>query len=390
MRKILFIAAVLFAGLAIFAVASHFQTVGRLEARIKQLEEKVLTASSQSESALAASKAARRSNTITGAAAYDDARLSTRVAEVEDSVVELRHATDYLMEHGQIPLAERKIEELVAKLSDASLPDSERLSALRLLQRNRALSDASVTAALNWFQTATVENTKRDILRGLENATNSVMKLPMINLASNDPNNGIRAQAAENLQPFINDPQVEQMMWTRLQTETDPRVRQEIMEALSRGGATPDRIASLQARAQNPAAPMEERLLALQALRGSKTEVEQIVASFAATAQSTQDPNVRAQIFGAFDNMSDPTLKVPLVYGLQDANATVRARAADALSSHAADPAVQQWLRYVVDNDSDPRVRREAMQALEEGQRRGQGQGQGQRQDGQQQGQRRQ
>ncbi len=382
MRKILFISAVLFAGLAVFAVASHFQTVGQLESRIKQLEEKVLTASSQSESALAASKAARRSNTITGAAAYDDVRLSTRVAEVEDSVVELRHATDYLMEHGQIPLAERKIEELVAKLSDASLPDSERISALRLLQRNRALSDASVTAALNWFQTATVENTKRDILRGLENATNGVMKLPMINLASNDPNNGIRAQAAENLQPFINDPQVEQMMWTRLQTETDPRVRQEIMEALSRGGATPDRIANLQARAQNPAAPMEERLLALQALRGSKTEVEQIVASFAATAQSTTDPNVRAQIFGAFDNMSDPTLKVPLVYGLQDANAQVRARAADALSSHAADPAVQQWLRYVMDNDSDPRVRREAMQALEEGQRRGQGQGQ--RQNGQQ------
>jgi HEAT repeat protein len=86
--------------------------------------------------------------------------------------------------------------------------------------------------------------------------------------------------------------------------------------------------------------------------------------------------------------MSDPTLKVPLVYGLQDANAQVRARAADALSSHAADPAVQQWLRYVVDNDSDPRVRREAQQALEEGQRRGQGQGQ--RQDGQQQGPRRQ
>ncbi|HEY1172304.1 MAG TPA: HEAT repeat domain-containing protein [Verrucomicrobiae bacterium] len=379
MRKLAFLAVVLFAGVAALAVASHFKTVGQLEARIQQLEAKVLTAHSQSESALAASKAARRSNSAAAtAAAYDDSNLNLRVADAEDSIVELRRATDYLMEHGQIPLADRKIEELAAKLADGTLPDAERLNALRLLRRGRALSDTAATSAVNWLQVAATDDLKREILRGLENATNGVIKQPMLAFADN-PNNALREQAFENLQSFVNDPAVEQMLWAKLQTETDPRARQEIIQGLTRGDATPERIASLQARAQNPTASMEERLLALQALRGSRTEVQQIVASFAATAQSTQDPNLRAQIFGAFDGIADPTLKVPLVYGLQDGNAQVRARAADALSNYANDPAVQQWLRYVVDNDSDPRVRREAMQALEEGQRRGGPQGQGQR-----------
>ncbi len=369
MRKIIFITAVCLAGLAVFALSSHFQTVDRLETRIKQLEEKVLTAHSQSETALAASKAARRSNGNSASVTYNDTPLTTRLDDVEASVTELKHATDYLMERGQIPLADRKIEELLAKLNDGSLPDNKRLNALRLLRRDRSLNDAGMQTALGWLQATAVEGTKREILSALEGATNGIMKQPMIALAANDPNNGIREQATENLQPFINDPQVEQLMWDRLKTETDPRVRQEILEALSRGGATPERIASLQMRAQNPSASLDERLLALQALRNSRTDIQQIVASFAATAQSTQDAGEKARIFNAFDGMSDPALKVPLVYGLQDADARVRERAADALSGYISDPAVKDWLRYAMDNDPDPRVRREAQQALQPQQR---------------------
>lgn len=368
MNKTVFFIGVIVAGIAVLGAASHFQTVSKLENRIEQLEQKVISAHSQSESALAASKAARRSSSSasSGATAYDDSRLSVRVGEVEESITELKQATDYLMERGQIPLAERKIEELLAKLNDASLPDAERLNALRLLRRNRSLDDTGMQTTLVWLQASTVEGTRREILRALEGATNAIMAQPMMTLAASDPNNGIREQAAENLQAFVNNPQVEQFLWAQLQTETDPRTRQEILDALSRGGATPERIASLQMRAQNPAASLDERLLALQALRRSNTDVQQIIASFAATAQSTQDAGVKARIFGAFDGMSDPALKVPLVYGLQDTDARVRERAADALSGYSADPAVQQWLRYVADNDADPRVRREALQALEQ------------------------
>jgi hypothetical protein len=372
MNKTVFFISVIVAGIAVLGAASHFRTVNQLEARIHQLEEKVLAAHSQSESALAASKAARRSNSVSsGATAYDDSRLSVRVGEVEESITELKQATDYLMERGQIPLAERKIEELLAKLNDGSLPDSERLNALRLLRRNRSLDDAGMQTTLSWLQASTVDGTRREILRALEGATNAIMSQPMMTLAASDPSNGIREQAVENLQALVNNPQVEQFLWAQLQTETDPRTRQEILEALTRGGASPERIASLQMRAQNPAAALDERLLALQALRRSETDVQQIVASFAATAQSTQDAGIRARIFDAFDGMSDPSLKVPLVYGLQDADARVRERAADALSGYATDPAVQQWLRYVADNDADPRVRREALQALEQQRQQG-------------------
>lgn len=366
MRKILIMAVLLLAAIAVFAVSAHFKKVGGLEARIQQLEERVLSAQSQSESALAASKAARRtSSTAASQFTLENPSTDLRLAEVEEAVTELKQATDYLMERGQIPLDARKVEEMLAKLNDGSLPDSERLNALRVLRRDRTLTDAGVASVLTWLQVSTTEDTRREILRSLENMTNGVMKQPMLDLAANDPSNSIRAQAVENLRAFVGDPLVEQSLWARLGTETDPRVRQEILESLTRGPVTPERAASLQARAQNPAASMDERLLALQALRNSRTDVQQIVASFAATAQSTQDPAVKARIFGAFDGMSDPALKVPLVYGLQDADARVRERAADALSGYVSDPAVKDWLRYVADNDPDSRVRREAQQALQ-------------------------
>ncbi len=89
------------------------------------------------------------------------------------------------------------------------------------------------------------------------------------------------------------------------------------------------------------------------------------MATLAELAQNSQDPIERANLFRAFDGVDNPTLKVALVDGLQDQNPVVRKEAADALKGFASDPQVQQWLRYVVGNDDDPRVRREAFKALE-------------------------
>ncbi len=367
MRKIIFSAVVLLATIAVFAVSSHFKTVGDLEARIKQLEEKVATAQSQSESALAASKSARRnSSAAVNQVGLGNPASDGRLTDVEAEVVKLKQATEYLMERGQLPLDARKAEEMLAKLKDGSLPDSERLSAFRLLRKDHLLNEEGVASVLAWLHGSSKANTRREILRSMENLTNGIMKQPMMDLAVNDPNNTMREQAIENLRVFVSDPVVEQMLWAQLAVETDPRVRQEILNSLSRGPVTTERALALQSRAMNPAASMEERLLAMNTLRRSDTDIQQIVSSFATMAQGTQDPKLKAQIFGAFDGMSDPTLKVPLVYGLQDADARVRERAADALSGYTSDPAVQQWLRYVVENDPDSRVRREAQQALEQ------------------------
>jgi HEAT repeat protein len=84
----------------------------------------------------------------------------------------------------------------------------------------------------------------------------------------------------------------------------------------------------------------------------------------------TADPLARAKLFDAFDGVRDPALLPSLVQGLQDTNPNVRESAADALSSYSGDPRVQEWLKHVVQNDSDPRVQREAQEVLEESQRR--------------------
>jgi HEAT repeat protein len=79
---------------------------------------------------------------------------------------------------------------------------------------------------------------------------------------------------------------------------------------------------------------------------------------------TSTDPVERARVFDAFDGFSDPTLKAPLVYGLQDPSPVIRERAADALSGYTSDPLVQQWLQFIAENDDESRVRREAFRAL--------------------------
>jgi len=70
-------------------------------------------------------------------------------------------------------------------------------------------------------------------------------------------------------------------------------------------------------------------------------------------------------LFRAFEDMDDPAVKLPLVQGLQDANPMVREDAVEALSEFRSDPIVEQWLKYVAENDPDPQVKREAYDALD-------------------------
>ena len=81
----------------------------------------------------------------------------------------------------------------------------------------------------------------------------------------------------------------------------------------------------------------------------------------------------RAKLFQAFEGVNDPNLMPTLVHGLQDPNPVVRENAADALGSFASDPRIKEWLNHVIQNDADPRVKREAMQALQQSERRGRG-----------------
>ena len=291
--------------------------------------------------------------------------LSGRVARLETAIAELVRASEYLRERGQLPVAGEKLEDLQRKLSDPNASDRDRLQALRLLRRNNALSDDIVQSAVAWLNSATNGNIREDLLGQLEGRTNAVLRSPLLRLAATDPDEEVRQQAVENLRRFAGDAEVEGQLWQMLRNETEGDVREEIADALREGPASEARLASLRERALSTQSSTEERLVAMSALRDAKADASQVAAILAQQASQTQDPLERVRLFRGFDDINDPAFVPPLVQGLQDPNPSIRERAADALSDFRSDPNVQQWLRYVAENDTDPMVRREAFRGLE-------------------------
>jgi len=295
-----------------------------------------------------------------------DARLSRRVDELEQAVAQLARASDYLMERGQLPLATNKVGDLERLFNDGAAADRDRVRALGLLRRNGPLTDDLVQNALAWLQSSTNAGTRRELVQQLRGATNAAVKGPLLALMSTEKTDNVREEVAQSLRRFTDDPAVESALWNAALNDPDEDVRDEAQDALREGPAGEARLATLRERATNPQATLDEQLLALDALRNAKAPTSDIIAGMADLAQNSQDPLQRTKLFQAFDDFNDPATKVPLVHGLQDPNPLVREEAADALSGHTSDPAVREWLQYVASNDADPRVRREAMEALRE------------------------
>ena len=298
------------------------------------------------------------------ALAVADEEMNERVTVLEKTVAQLTESSEHLMSRGQLPLADKKRAELEQKVMDLSATDRDRLQALRLLRRNGALSDAMMQHTLSWIQTATNNGLREDLVQQLGSATNSLMREPMIKLATSDPHPDVRERAVQNLSSSVTDPQVEALLWNLVRNDADGGVREEAEDALREGPMTDARRTAMRARALDPNSPLDERLLAIEALRESGDAASEATLALAQFVQASQDPQERARIFEAFDGSTDPSMKLPLVHGLQDPDALVRERAADALSGYKNDPAVLEWLKHVAQNDPEPRVRREASQSL--------------------------
>jgi HEAT repeat protein len=293
-----------------------------------------------------------------------DPAVYDRLEAIEQSINELNGVAERLMDRGTVPLAERRVAEMIARLNDFSASDRDRIEALRLLRRNDALDDAGVASALHWLQGATNAATRRSILQNLEGMTNYLMRTPLLQLALNEPNAATREQAVDTLGRFVSDPVVEAQLLQIMRGDAERRVRDEAASALRRGPMTDARVATFQQLALDENLELRERLNALRALRGREAEISTVLGSLARQAQEAEDARVRAELFQAFDGYDDPALLAPLVHGLQDPNPVVRERAADALSGFRSEPVVQEWLQYLMENDADQRVRREAFQSL--------------------------
>ena len=297
------------------------------------------------------------------------ADLRNRLANLELAVTELTEATDALRERGALPLTERNIAEYKTRFADPTASDRDRFGALRMLRRNGEMSDDVVFSALNWMQTTTNANVRNQLVQNLDGMTNAAIKQPLMSMLATEQSSRNREEIVDTLSDFAgSDPMVADKLWELSQKDPDPNVREEALEALAdQGSLSESRVALLQERAISTDVSVEDRLLAFQALREAEVDTTALTAQMVQMAQATDNPVERARIFGAFDGVSDESLKAPLVYGLQDPNPVVREQAADALAQFArTDPQVREWLEYVSQNDADPRVQREAYRALEQ------------------------
>jgi HEAT repeat protein len=192
------------------------------------------------------------------------------------------------------------------------------------------------------------------------------MRGPLVALTA-DPDSDVREQAVDNLRRFMNDPGVESQLW-KMMNDPDEDVRDQVREALVKGpmsdaraAALRDRLTDVNTRWTNgcwPGAPCASATRMRPTPIGSRK------------SPNTQDPLARARLFSEFDEAidrgtaRDAALLPPLVQGLQDPSPLVRERAADALNDFISDPSVQQWMRYIAENDPDPAVRRQASRQL--------------------------
>ena len=301
--------------------------------------------------------------------------LQTRLARVEQSVGELVDATERLRERGALPLTADNLQSYKDRFADASLSEADRMRALRMLRRNRAITDEVVLSAIDLLRTSTNANTRRELVQNMDGSTNAAMKQPLLSMLEAESSSRVREEIVDTLSDFARtDPAVSGKLWELALNDPDRGVREEALQELARGELNDQLVTALRQQATSGETSLEDQLLAFRTLRQANVDVGDLNAQMVQLAQTAEDPLVRARIFREFDGVADDSLKAPLVYGLQDPNPVVREQAADALGRFAAsDPQVREWLTYVSQNDADPVVQREAHRALEQSNRRGRG-----------------
>jgi hypothetical protein len=264
---------------------------------------------------------------------------------------------------------EQELAQMEQRLVDPAATDGDRLNALHLLRRNGKLTDNLAVQAVGLLGSTTNAAFRRELLAQMQGSTNAALKEPLLSLLNSATGDtGFRSEVIGALRNFASDPAVESKLWDVALNDANTRVRDQAREALARAPATPERVDQLTARAANPDASLDERLVSFRALRLAKSYTPDLVNDFANLAQNTTDPIAKAKLFKAFNGLTDESLMLPLVNGLQDTDPIVRQNAVNALSEFP-DPRVQQWLSHLIQNDTDPSVKREAHAALERTQR---------------------
>src|SRR5262245_16428520 len=144
---ILFVATLACAALAAF----HFESVRRLDSKLETLRSQIEGINQTQTPAVGGQGLASQSSSASTGGVKS---LNHRLTELEQAVERLSQSADYLMDRGQLPLAANRLEDIYSRFADSRASDADRLRALGVLRRSRALSDEVVSEAVLWLENA--------------------------------------------------------------------------------------------------------------------------------------------------------------------------------------------------------------------------------------------
>jgi len=289
--------------------------------------------------------------------------MPQRLFALEKQVQQLMLASESLMERGQLPLSSAKVLELKKRFLNTSLPNDERLRALRLLQRNHAIDDEVLSAGLAWIETLSDTRLMSDLLEQFVGLKSPALRDKALQLVTTYPEDQIRRRAAQILGGF-DDVHVESALWSALASEQSRGVRNQLEDALRQMLVNSTRQISLEQRALDDGALFQERFTAFRLLMSANVASAQTVKNFANEVLTHNNADQTADLFRMFDNTGNLAAAPALISGLQLDNPKLRALALDALSEMQSDPTVAKWLQHAATNDPDERVRAEAARVL--------------------------
>ena len=293
----------------------------------------------------------------------DSEIMRQRLSAMEEQVHQLTLASELLMERGQLPLSAAKAAELRRNFLNSSLPDRERLRALRILRRNHAIDDEVLLAGLAWIEMLADTQLIGDVLEQFIGLKSLALRDKALQLVATHPDDQVRRRAAQILGGF-DDPAVESAIWTALVSEQSPEVQNQLADALRDRPMNPTRQAELDRRVLDNGASFRERFAAFRVLISAKAANAQTTAAFANEVVAQNNPEQMADLFRTLDNTGNLAAAPALISGLQVDDPGLRGLALDALSEMQAEPAVVKWPQYTANNDSDERVRAEAVRVL--------------------------
>ena len=290
-------------------------------------------------------------------------QLSALEERVRQLTLELKLASELLMERGALPISEAKAAALKRNFLDTSLPDHERLRALRILQRSNAIDDEVLQAGLTWIQTLIDPQLIGDALEQFVKLQSPALRNTALQLVATHPDEYVRKRAAQILRSF-KDSAVESGIWAALASEQSRDVQRELEDALRDIPVNSTRQAELEGRVLNSGASFSERFAAFRVLISAGVANAQAVAVFANEVVAQRDPERMEDLFQTLDNTGNLAAAPALINGLQVGDPELRVRALDALGEMQADPTVVKWLQHTANNDADERVRAEAVRVL--------------------------